>query len=291
MKDFKGIYTALITPYTKDDKVNYDALGKLVEQQIAEGVHGFYITGSTGECFLLSREERKEIMEFILAKTAGRIKTIVHIGSTSTKEAIELGKHAKLHNADAISAVTPFYYKYSSAEIKNHYDKIVEEVDLPMVLYNIPTLTGSSLTTGELKELYKNPKIIGVKHTSMNLFDLQQYKTVDKDIIIFNGHDEVTVSGLAIGADGAIGSTFNIIFPLVKTITELFEAGEVAQAREKQIYMNEIICALIRAGVNQGIKYVLEKRDGIECNGCRMPMHTITEESKKELSELFSLSN
>ncbi len=287
MKNFSGFYPALITPYTKDNKVNYDSLKKLIEKLIYEGVTGFYITGSTGECFLLSHEERSEIIRFVLSETSGRVNTIVHVGSTSTDESISLAKTAEKYGADAVSAVPPFYYKYSFSELKAHYEMIINNCTLPMLIYNFPVMSGVTFTAENIAELCRLPRVIGLKHTSMNLYELEQFKRASENIIVLNGHDEILLGALAMGADGAVGSTFNIMFPLIKQIYDSFTKGDILSAREYQKKANCIIDVLIRAGVNQGIKYILESRQEIECNDCRMPMGKISENSKAELDAIF----
>lgn len=285
--NLKGLYPALITPYNEDKSINFTSLEKLIEKLIAEGVTGFYITGSTGECFLLSTEERKQIVKFVLEKTRKRVKTIVHVGSTNTGESIELAATAAEYGADAISAVPPFYYKYSFPELKAHYFRIMDSCPLPMILYNFPAMSGVTFTADNIKELCAHPHLAGIKHTSKDLYELEKFKRVGKDLIVFNGHDECMLGGLAMGADGAIGSTFNILFPHIKKIKDLYQANDMAGALQTQIFVNQIIDLLIESGVNQGIKYVLEKKYGIVCNGCRMPMKEISESSAKKLDAIL----
>lgn len=287
MNNLSGFYPALITPYTKNGDVHYESLKKLIDKLISEGVDGFYITGSTGECFLLSHEERAEVIRFVLEHTAGRVHTIVHVGSTATAEAVSFAKIAETCGADAISAVPPFYYKYSFEEIKLHYETIMGGCRLPMIVYNFPALSGVTFTPDHIAELYQNERLIGVKHTSMNLFELEQFKRKCKGLLVFNGHDEVLLGGLSMGADGAIGSTFNIIYPIIKEIYDAFVKHQMELAGASQQKANRFIDALIRSGVNQGIKYLLERYQEIECNGCRMPMKSISEESKHELDQIY----
>lgn len=285
--ELKGLYPALITPYHEDKSIHFSSLEKLIEKLIAEGVTGFYITGSTGECFLLSTAERKEIIRFVLEKTGKRVKTIVHVGSTNTNESVELAAAALEYGADAISAVPPFYYKYSFPELKAHYFRIMDSCPLPMILYNFPAMSGVTFTADNIKELCTHPNLAGIKHTSKDLYELEKFKRVGSNLVVFNGHDECMLSGLAMGADGAIGSTFNILFPHIKKIKHLYQENRMEEALQVQIFVNQIIDILIESGVNQGIKYVLEKKDGIECNGCRMPMKEISESSAKKLDAIL----
>ncbi len=288
MNTLAGIYPALITPYTKDGAVNEKQLVQIVNMLIEKGVTGFYVTGSTGECFLLSTEERKAIVEVVTDVVGDRAKVIVHVGCISTQHSIDLAKHAEKCGASAISAIAPFYYKFSFEEIKNHYNSIMNEVNLPMIAYNFPALIGFAFSTANVLELCKNPNFKGIKHTSLDLYQLEIFKRSCPTIEIFNGHDEVFLGGLSLGADGAIGSTFNIMAGRFIRIMELFKTQQMEEAKEEQIKANQIIDALIYSGVNQGIKYILEKQ-GFECNGCRLPMKRITEDAAKRLDSVLPL--
>ncbi len=289
MNILKGIYPALITPYNADGSINFDSLEKLIEKLIADQVTGFYITGSTGECFLLSFGERKELMQFIAKKTAQRVKVIAHVGSTNTTESIELAKAAETYGVDTISSVSPFYYKYSFEEIKSHYDAVMDACELPMVLYNFPALSGVTFTVENIEDLAKNKKLVAIKHTSKDLYEIEKFKRHCSDLVIFNGHDECFLGSLAMGADGAIGSTFNIMAPHFIKIQQLFSQNKMQEALELQKTVNTVIDSLIKSGVNQGIKYILEKKYGIECNNCRPPMAKITDDSKSLLDNILDL--
>lgn len=280
-----GIYPALITPFTKDNKINELSLRKLVRYNLEKKVSGFYVGGSTAEAFLLSIEERKRILEVVADEVNGKCEIISHIGAISTDEATQLGMHAKSLGVDAISAITPFYYNFSYEGIKNHYFEIANSVKLPFVIYNFPSLSGVELTPEKIKGLRENEYIIGVKHTSMNLFQVGQMKAKDKDLQIFNGHDEVFLPSLTMGCDGAIGSTYNFMAEKFIGIKEAFEMGDIKKAQAIQEEANEIIGGLIKSGVISGIKYILSKFD-IDCGICRKPFGEISNDSKYLLDEL-----
>lgn len=288
MKNFKGIYPALVTPYTASGSVAFDVIERLIDKLIGDEVSGFYLTGSTGECFFLSEQERRKVVEAACSRINGRANTIVHVGAISTQHTVELAKHAESCGADAISAIPPFYYKYSFEEILEQYNTVMDSTSLPMFIYNFPAITGIQFTVAQFAELASHKNFAGIKHTSQDLFQMQQIKAACPNKLIFNGHDEVFLAGLSMGADGAIGSTFNIMAPRFKRILRYFESGEIAKAQQEQITANEIISALIYAGVNQGIKYLLQF-EGIECNGCRKPMKKITNEAMIRLDNIRNL--
>ena len=211
MKDLRGIYPALPTPMSGDGSVNYAALKDLVDFVIAQGVDGVYIGGSTAESFLLTEDERKKIAETALAHAAGRVKAIVHTGAGGTDAALRLSKHAKANGADAISSVPPIYFKYTTDEVIAYYLELIEASDMPLVVYNIPAFTGINMTQGPIAELFKHPRVVALKHTNTNMYELERVLAHNPSLIALNGYDEAFLSGLSMGAAGMIGSTVNFM--------------------------------------------------------------------------------
>ena len=162
---FKGLLPALLTPYDKNGKISSDSLQKLIDNCIGQGVDGFYVGGSTGEAFLLTTEERKLLIKLAMEAVAGKKPVICQVGAVGTDIAIDLAQWAEKNCADAISAVAPFYYPFSKEQILNHYTAITDSVSIPMIVYNIPGLSGVSLSEDDFKRLYEHDRIIGVKHT------------------------------------------------------------------------------------------------------------------------------
>jgi N-acetylneuraminate lyase len=288
MRKLKGIFPALITPFTADGKINKKAITDIINMNIEKGVDGFYVCGSTGESFLLSLEERKQVLQIAAEIIHGRCALIAHIGCIGTEHALELAEHAKGVGVDAISSIPPFYYKFSFEEIKNYYLDIVNSATLPMIIYNFPALSGVSFTAEHIKEFAKDERIIGIKHTSMDLYQMERMKEASGRMILFNGHDEVFLAGLAMGADGAIGSTYNFMAHKFIKIKELFEENKLKEAKRLQIEANEIIAVLIKTGVFQGIKYILGKQ-GIDCGPCRKPFKELTISDKELLDSIMHL--
>lgn len=286
MKKLGGIYPALITPYTSNGAVNHEALREIVEWNIQKGVNGFYVNGSTGECHILTLDERKAVLETVVDQVKGRVNVIAHIGCVSTDQVIELGYHAKETGADAISAIPPFYYKFSADEIVAHYHAVVDAVQMPMIAYNMPAMSGVELTPALLKRLAANRWIAGVKHTSMNLFQLERMKKVRDDLVIFNGHDEVCLAGLAMGADGAIGTTYNFMAEKFLKLAACVRESRLEEAFREQESANTVIGALVQTGVFAGTKYLLWKLKGIECGECRKPFSPLSKESKYLLDQV-----
>jgi N-acetylneuraminate lyase len=280
--DLKGIFPALLTPYTNDNRINEKSLHKLIEFNLAKGVDGFYAGGSSAEAFLLSLEERKLILDIVADATKGKCPFIAHIGCISTDQAIELGQYAQKVGAAAISSITPFYYKFSFEEIKEYYFDIVNNVDLPMIIYNFPELSGFNLSSENVKEFIEDQRFIGIKHTSSDFYALERFKKENRDLIVYNGYDEMFLAGLSMGADGGIGSTYNFMAEKYVKIKQLFEAGDMEAAQLVQTEVNAVIKVLRQVGVFPGVKEAINMM-GIECGECRRPFRRLSGEEKEVL--------
>ncbi len=284
MKNFKGIFPALLTPFDKNDNVNTEQLAKLVEWNIQQGVTGFYVAGSTGEAFLLSEEERRLVYKTVKDASGDRATLIAHVGTVSTKQAVEYAQYVESIGYDAVSAVAPFYYKFSNAQVVEHYKAIADSVNIPLIIYNIPSFSGVELSLDEIAGLLEHKNILGVKYTSNDYFKLQQIRERCPDAIIYNGFDEMMISGLAMGADGGIGSTYNFMADKFIKIQQLWEAGDIKGAQEVQWQANQIIMALIKVGVMAGEKAVLTLL-GYDFGDCRKPFGALTAEQVEYLKE------
>ena len=279
-KEFGGVYPALLTPFDENDKINFNSLEKLVEYNLKKGVHGFYVDGSTAEAFLLTFEERKEILKTVSECAKGKCNLIAQIGCIGTKMSVELAQYAESLGYDAVSSVAPFYYKFGFEEIKKYYFDIVNSVNIPMVIYNIPAYSGVTLSADNIGEFLSDDRFIGVKHTATDYFALRQFKRAFPDKTIFNGFDETFLAGLSMGADGAIGSTFNFMAEKFIRIFELFKNNDVAAAQKIQNEADVIIEELCKVGVMQGEKAILDEL-GIKMGNVRAPFKPISDENRK----------
>lgn len=271
-----GVISALITPFKADGSLNLDMLGPLAEFELALGVHGFYVGGSTGEAFMQTADERKSVLREFAKAVNGRAKLIAHVGAISTDEAIGIGKAAADAGYDAISAIPPFYYDFSSSEVLAHYRALADATPLPLIVYNFPAKSARPLTTPDLLALLAHPKIIGVKHTSQNLYQLERLKTAAPDAVIYNGFDEMFVGGVSMGADGGIGTTYNVMGHLFVAMYNAIHAGDLPQAQVLQTHANAVIDVLIEVGVFPGTKAML-KLLGVDCGPCRRPFAPLTQ--------------
>ena len=276
--DFKGVYTALITPMHDDGRIDHESLARLVGHLQGQGVKGFYVGGSTGEGFILSKEERQEVLETVVRAAEGKSTIIAHIGAIGTEATIELARHAERQGVDAISAVVPFYYRTTVEQIKEHYNAIMAAVPLPLLIYHYPGATGVQLSMDFYEEMAQHPQCIGVKYTSLNLFEMQQIRARCGDrFLIFNGHDEVYAAGALTGADGAIGSTYNMMAPLFIRMYEEAERGDWSSLQDQQAEANEVIAHMISFDVIPYEKYICYAQGIIRSYRARQPLKQLTD--------------
>lgn len=270
MRKMNGAYAAIVTPFDEKEGLNTAALEALVERNLAGGVSGLYVCGSTGESYMLSFQERKQFLETVVKAVNGRCQVVVHTGAFSLRHAIELGKHAADLGADAISSVPPFYFPFSKEELADYYLELARAVHLPVLVYNVPALSGIAFTDEELASLLRSPEIGGIKQTSMNLFQTEYLTRTFPEKSIVNGHDEIYLQALTAGVESCIGSTVNIMPELFVQLKRCFDNGELDQAREIQSRINKVVRALCEVGVFKGVKAVL-KMQGTDCGECRKP--------------------
>jgi N-acetylneuraminate lyase len=250
-------------------------------------VSGFYVCGSTGEAFLLTLEERKEILEIVCDQVHERVSIIAHIGTLSTAFTLELGRHAIMQKGvDAVSAIPPFYYQFSQHEIIEYYFEIAENLNFPVIPYNYPKLSQFTLTPPIIKELRRNRNIIGLKFTSNNFYDLERIKNSDPDITIYNGLDEMYLAGLSTGADGAIGSTFNFMAEKYIGINNSFFAGDIKNARKLQSEANAVLSALLKTQCFMAAEKYMIDLIGIPFGLPRKPFIGLNKSEKDMLSKV-----
>ena len=289
MDKLKGILTALVTPFDNDGKVDTKALKLHVKDLLVQGVQGFYVCGSTGEAFLLSIPERKEILEAVMEANEGKGSVICHCGAISTDFSIELGKHAASLGVDAISSVPPIYYNFSPAEIEQYYFDIADACKSPLIIYNIPAMSGVTISPAAVASMRKHPGIIGIKFTSNDFYSMEQIKTKDPDMIVYNGYDQMALAGLSMGADGAIGSTYNILAKYFIRINNLVLQNNLVEAREVQRRANKIMSLSIGTGKHLScLKYIIGLK-GIPYGACRKPFAVLTEDDKAVCKRVLEL--
>ena len=283
--DFAGIYPALVTPFTPDDKINFGLLEFLVNDLISSGVSGFYVGGSTGEAFLLTETEREELYGAVADMAAGRVKLIAHVGDVSLNKARRYARAAERAGYDAVSAVTPFYYKFSEAEIERYYTGIVESTGLPMFIYYIPLYTGTAPGSDLLTRLLSDDRFAGIKFTASDFYKLTTMRRLFPDKVILNGFDEMFLSGLAAGASGGIGSTYNLAPAMFIKIRDLFLQNRIQEAQAVQQKVAQIVDTLLKLEVMPATKAALTLKYGRDFGSCRAPFKSVTAEEMKEIEQ------
>ncbi|HBW1749377.1 N-acetylneuraminate lyase [Klebsiella quasipneumoniae subsp. similipneumoniae] len=285
--NLRGVMAALLTPFDGQQKLDKESLRRLVRFNLRQGVDGLYVGGSTGEAFVQSGTERQEVLEIVAEEAKGKMTLIAHVGCVSTLESEQLARAAVGYGYDAVSAVTPFYYPFSFEEHCAHYQAIIESADgLPMVVYNIPALSGVKLTLDQINTLVTLPGVGALKQTSGDLFQMEQIRRAHPDLVLYNGYDEIFASGLLAGADGGIGSTYNIMGWRYQGMVAALKVGDVAKAQQLQCECNKVIDLLIKTGVFRGLKTVLHYMDVVSVPLCRKPFAPVDEKFLPELKAL-----
>ncbi len=282
MKDYskyQGIIPAFYACYDARGDISPEGVRALAEHFLKKGVKGLYVGGSSGECIYHSVEERKCILENVMAVAKGKITIIAHVACNNTADSRALAAHAEAQGVDAIAAIPPIYFHLPSYAIAAYWNQISAAApNTDFIIYNIPQLAGVALTIPLLREMLKNPRVIGVKNSSMPVQDIQMFR--DEGAIVFNGPDEQLLSGLAAGAIGGIGGTYGVMPELYMKIRELFLAGQMEKAREVQDTCCRIIYKLCAGKGNMYavIKAVLREMGAPDCGSVRLPLAPLAEE-------------
>ena len=246
MPIFKGAGVAIVTPFTQDDKVNFEELGKMIDFQIAGGTDAIIICGTTGESSTLTHEEHDECIKFAVEHTAGRVPVIAGTGSNSTAEAIRLSTHAQNNGADALLLVTPYYNKATQKGLIQHYTAIANSVDLPIILYNVPSRTGVNILQQTAVTLAKNVKnIVAIKEASGNISQVAELAALaDGCIDIYSGNDDQVVPLLSLGGVGVISVLSNVMPKLTHDMVMSYLNGDVKLSRQLQLSVMNLNKAL-----------------------------------------------
>jgi N-acetylneuraminate lyase len=284
-----GLVAAAVTPLTADGRLRAEQIDLLAELYAESGVSGVFACGTTGECHSLTSSERRETAARWVAAARERFPVIVHVGHNSLPEAQALARHADESGAAAIAAMAPFFFKPPNSEALIEYCAAIASAAprLPFYYYHIPSMTGVSLPVAEfLKRAGSRiPNLAGAKFTHTDLLDFQECLAVEggRYDILF-GHDEILLAGLALGAKGAIGSTYNFAAPVYLRLLKSFQAGDLAAARHAQLQAAQMVQVLLRHGGVAACKAILQLM-GLDCGPVRPPLATIAESQLARLRE------
>ena len=284
IKKYEGIIPALYACYDDNGAVSIERTKALTQWFIEQGVNGLYVGGSSGECIYQGKEERKAVLEAVMEVAKGKITIIAHIACNNTADSQELAAHAESLGVDAIASIPPIYFKlppYAIAKYWNDMSAAAPNTDF--IIYNIPQLAGVALSIPLLQEMLKNPKVVGVKNSSMPVQDIQMWKDEGtkngRDFVVFNGPDEQLISGLVMGATGGIGGTYGAMPELYVEMYRCVKAGELAKALEIQNDCCRIIYKLCSGYGNMYgmIKETLRINGCPDCGSVRAPLAELIE--------------
>lgn len=273
---YKGVIPAFYACYDHEGNISPEGVQALTRYFVEKGVKGVYVNGSSGECIYQSVEDRKIVLENVVKAAEGKLTIINHVACNNTKDSVELAKHAESLGVDAIAAIPPIYFRLPEYAIAKYWNDISAAApNTDFVIYNIPQLAGVALTMGLFAEMRKNPRVIGVKNSSMPVQDIQMFKqAAGEDYIVFNGPDEQFISGRVIGAEGGIGGTYGVMPELFLKMDEHVRAGRLKEAKEIQYAVDEIIYKMCSAHGNMYgvIKEILRINENLNLGGVREPL-------------------
>lgn len=291
MKDktiFTGAATALVTPMNGDGSIDYTSFANLIEMQIEGGIDALLVLGTTGEACTLSDEEKRTVIRFAIEKVAGRVPVIVGTGTNDTARTVELSKYAVGAGADALLVVTPYYNKATESGLVRHYLSVADAVDVPIIVYNVPSRTGVNIGVTVYRELVRHENIRAVKEASGNM-------SLAADILsefrgrldLYSGCDDLTLPILALGGCGVISVISNVIPRDVHDMCEKFAGGDVIGARDLQLSQIKL-CRAMFCEVNPiPIKRACEIM-GICSSSARLPLTEMSERNEARLREAMS---
>ena len=273
---FTGACPAIVTPFDANGAVNYDAFGKLIDQQIAAGVDAICVCGTTGESATMSIREHIAVVEYCVQRVNHRVKVIAGAGSNDTSAAVYLSQHAQDSGADAVLLVTPYYNKATQTGLLKHYEYIAERIDLPIILYNVPSRTGVSFTAETYKTLSENPKFNGVKEASGNFSLLAHTRYLcGDDFYIWSGNDDQVVPMMSLGAKGVISVVCNIMPELMVEMSHACLEGDFEKGGKLQIEYMDFIDSLFIEVNPIPIKCAMNLV-GMEAGPLRLPLCDIS---------------
>ena len=293
LKKYHGIIPAFYACYDAKGEISPQAVRDLTQYFIDKGVQGLYVNGSSGECIYQSVEDRKIVLENVMAVAKGKLTIIAHVACNSSKESQILAAHAESLGVDAIAAIPSIYFRLPEYAIADYWNEISAAApNTDFVIYNIPQLAGVALTPSLYREMLKNERVIGVKNSSMPVQDIQTFASIaGPEKLVFNGPDEQFLAGRLMGAAGGIGGTYGAMPELYLRLNQLIENKELEQAKELQYALNDIVAKLCscHGHMYAVIKAVLKINEGLELGGVRSPLSNLIESDQPAVEEAAAL--
>ncbi|GIN58982.1 4-hydroxy-tetrahydrodipicolinate synthase [Lederbergia ruris] len=290
MVEIKGIISPIITPMNADESVNYDELRAQIDRLIENGVHGIFTFGTNGEGYILSEDEKVNIMKAAVEQVAGRVPVYASTGLISTADTIRLSNKAKEIGVDVLSIITPSFAAASQDELYTHFKTVAENVDLPIVLYNIPARTGNAIAPDTVGKLSKIENIIGVKDSSGNFDNILQYieQTRDREYFsVLSGNDSLILWTLLAGGTGGVAGCSNVYPFTMSQIYEQFLKGDILSSRTYQDSIRSFRNCFKFGNPNTIVKYaVAELRFPV--GKCRTPFNQLSEQGFEALRQVIA---
>ncbi|MBG9985035.1 dihydrodipicolinate synthase family protein [Aerococcaceae bacterium DSM 111022] len=291
LEKYHGIIPAFYACYDDEGEISPERVQMLAKHYLDEGVKGLYVGGSSGECIYQSVDERKLVLENVMEAVGGKMTIIAHIAATSTRDSVELAKHAASLGVDALAAIPPIYFVLPENSIESYWREIIEATDLDFFIYNIPGTTGYALSVDLLVKILKHPNVKGVKNSSMPVQDIYLFKRhAGRDIVVFNGPDEQFIAGRMMGADGGIGGTYGVMPKLFMAADQAVRDNNNKLAREIQYAINDIIFSFFKCDGNMySVEKEVLKRKGLDIGIARKPLAPITKGDHERIDTIVAM--
>ncbi len=279
---FTGSGVALVTPFDENNEINYDIFSELIEMHIANKTDAIIVCGTTGEASVMNDDEHLSAVSFAVKKVGHRVPVIAGCGSNDTKHAVRFSIHSQGLGADALLSVTPYYNKSNKSGLYEHFKLIANSVDIPVILYNVPSRTGVNIPIETLKRLSEIDNIVAIKEASGNISYAAQIASQIPDLYIYSGNDDVTVPILSLGGVGVISVVANIIPDKMHEICKLYELGKTTESKNMLLkYMdliNELFCEVNPVPVKTIMQYL-----GYNVGKVRLPLGEMEEGNRERL--------
>lgn len=287
--DISGVIVPLLTPMNADETINEKELRNQINHQINFGIHGVFPLGTNGEAYILNFDEKVEVLKIVVDEVNGRVPVYAGTGCVSTKETISLSLKAKEIGVDILSIVTPYFASASQEELYNHFKEVAENVDLPIVLYNIPARSGNSISPSTVEKLSKIQNIVGVKDSSGNFDNMLQYieKTRSrKDFSVLSGNDSLILWCLLAGGKGGIAGCANVFPRTMSSIYNTFLEGNLEEARRLQDSIRSFRDCFKFGNPNTIVKTAVSLL-GFPVGKCRKPFSEVSEEGIEAIKKVL----
>lgn len=289
LRTFSGSLVALATPFGPDGQVDYKQLEALVEFQLEHHTDGIVALGTTAETPTLSQEEKDKIAQTVIGKVAGRIPVIVGAGSNDTLHAAALARRYEVMGADGLLVVTPYYNKANKSGMLAHFRTIADGVNIPILLYNVPSRTGCSIPLDVLEELSHHKNIVGIKEASGDIaYVTAAARLLNQDFCMLSGNDDEVLPLLALGGSGVISVLANIAPDQTHELVSSYQSGDIAHARDVQLKYLELIHALFAETSPAPLKEAMNLL-GMKVGSCRLPLGPVSESTRQRLEKALTI--